>query len=92
MQYLRTASKKSSGKTSVPGVVRLPTPSRRFPSDKRNHECDTLFGLDIGVGIAEQVTPAITIGIQLEKLKGLHGKDSRKGIERVRNPRASQCR
>jgi len=56
------------------------------------HEGDTLFGLDIGVGIAKQVTAAVTIGIQRENLKEQPGKASGTGLGRARNPRASQCR
>ena len=56
------------------------------------HEGDTLFGLDIGVGIAKQVTPAVTIGIQRENLKEQLGKASSTRLEPARNPQAFQCR
>jgi len=56
------------------------------------HEGDTLFGLDIGVEIAKQVNPRSYYGIQRENLKEQPGKASGTGLERARNPRASQYR
>ena len=48
--------------------------------------------LGTGVGIAKQVTPAVTIGNQRENLREQPGKASGTELERARNPRASQCR
>ena len=86
--------KKWSGKIRV--RCRSPLSSGAFaPISLRqanSHQGDALFGLGTGVGIAKQVTPAVTIGNQRENLREQPGKASGTELERARNPRASQCR